>query len=742
MKIGTISVRFVVSALLANFLASVAMAQCGVERWAIKTASDREAASITQRSLANIRTLVSIPSPFLDAESQSFHAAPRVRPFETTIWSITAKLVGFKVEADSDYKLALVDAQGYSMAVEIPDPKCVDSRSPFFDDIASSRELFKNRFGVNEADTAFRNIDTWVRVRGIGFFDKYHVQTSTPANGVELHPVISIDFDVSPVSDGTPDHTGSPSGNSAGSKSSWGLFEQIKSLYASHRGDSWFWIAQAVGGLLLSYLIGLVALLIIATRRGSTVFDRNWLLSLAIRPLKVVPGLMRWVLFLGYRKRLSKIKEIGEGKKRYFGLPSEISFGPPIPPDVTGAKLHQSITSALNPQTPVVIIGNAGAGKSTLVARLTYLALEKRLSSVLTKYIPIMVPAIYYQDSLIDAMVSTLRERDGVSVNREILESQLRTGKFLILFDDISQISGDKKSELEKILRVARNADYSKCRFVITSRPLGETVAELPVFTLQPLKPESIRTILKQFGLGTPMINHLNRFLESFGDHPIVPLLFTMILEQDNIGVDATNRSQIYENYFKKQLRVQNNEDEWNGWRAALETIAAFFYIDSGKRSVGRSHVALMDYLSGKKGPEISQESLAARLNRIFRLDVRDEFDLLHKSEVAGILQRSIGPRWRFVHDTFEEYFVASYIVSYFYENERWPDLSRWIGDEDNERDFCEVLAFLLEMTEGSFDFRNQIPVQSLPVLWQQVIFNNIDQIKNHNHIDAPHRLS
>ncbi|PYS20718.1 MAG: hypothetical protein DMF72_20235 [Acidobacteria bacterium] len=108
----------------------------------------------------------------------------------------------YKKEADVDYHIVLTDDTGHTMVAEIPSPACILAQnpsgpgrvlvsSPFTQGIMDSRAKFDSRF---TATSFFQTANVPVRVTGVGFFDFIHGQTGVAPNGIELHPILSIDF--------------------------------------------------------------------------------------------------------------------------------------------------------------------------------------------------------------------------------------------------------------------------------------------------------------------------------------------------------------------------------------------------------------------------------------------------------------------------------------------------------------------------------------------------------------------
>ncbi len=162
-------------------------AQCGVERWSVKTGTDADVGLVHLTSSSNT-TIAAMRTP---AAPSPIPANNRVAPLETTQWIINATLTLYKLESDSDYHLVLQDANGLTMIGEIPSPTCVGSGSPFLSGITNARNEFNARF---TATTSFQTANIPVKVTGVGMFDFLHGQTGVAPNGIELHPILDIVF--------------------------------------------------------------------------------------------------------------------------------------------------------------------------------------------------------------------------------------------------------------------------------------------------------------------------------------------------------------------------------------------------------------------------------------------------------------------------------------------------------------------------------------------------------------------
>src|SRR5262249_15337361 len=179
--------RLLLLAVILLVVPSALFAQCGVERWSVKTGTDADSGlvNLNSSSTTTIAAMRAFTAP------NPIPSNNRVGPAETTQWVINATLTVYKLEGDSDYHLVLSDASGNTMIAEIPSPTCVGAGSPFFSGIQNARAEFDARF---TATTSFQTANIPVQVRGVGMFDFLHGQTGVAPNGIELHPVLDVIF--------------------------------------------------------------------------------------------------------------------------------------------------------------------------------------------------------------------------------------------------------------------------------------------------------------------------------------------------------------------------------------------------------------------------------------------------------------------------------------------------------------------------------------------------------------------
>ena len=175
------------SLVLFVFLPGRAVGQCGVERWPVKTGTDQDASlvNLSSATATNIVSLTGLPAPSPIPDDR------RVQPTEATLFVLNATLTRYVLAFDSDYHMVLTDSAGRTMIAEIPSPSCVGPGSPFAAGIAHARAQFDAMF---TATTSFQSANVPVQITGVGFFDYLEGQEGVAPNGIELHPVLDVEF--------------------------------------------------------------------------------------------------------------------------------------------------------------------------------------------------------------------------------------------------------------------------------------------------------------------------------------------------------------------------------------------------------------------------------------------------------------------------------------------------------------------------------------------------------------------
>ena len=141
---------------------------CGGDRWTVKTLQDRPHLLPARRT--TIHFLITRPAPS--------HLPDTRLPFEHHVYTVVARVVLVRPEADSDFHVVL-QSGGKHMNTEAPSPSCDRNATPY-----RRRQM---RVARNHVRLCAR-----ARVTGVAFFDFPHGQTGVAPNAIELHPILAF----------------------------------------------------------------------------------------------------------------------------------------------------------------------------------------------------------------------------------------------------------------------------------------------------------------------------------------------------------------------------------------------------------------------------------------------------------------------------------------------------------------------------------------------------------------------
>jgi hypothetical protein len=134
--------------------------------------------------------LAGFPAPdFQDPRFQQH----RFKPVEITIYRLEGTLTEYKEEMSGDYHLILTRDRGETMIVAVPnpDPAFVSPSSPWAKEIAAVHKTITDRLNPS---SQFQFTHLRVRVTGVGYFSRPRRAHGEAVNGIQLHPVIGIEF--------------------------------------------------------------------------------------------------------------------------------------------------------------------------------------------------------------------------------------------------------------------------------------------------------------------------------------------------------------------------------------------------------------------------------------------------------------------------------------------------------------------------------------------------------------------
>lgn len=165
------------------------------DRWLVKTASDPDASKVKQKpNITTIEKLLGLPRPadFPLSETPAKYQEKRAEGVETSVYSVEAEIVEYRLMPDGDYRVVIRGGSGETMVLEMPDPapEFVDPNSPFAYAIKSARNQFSAKF---QPEKTSKTAIGHMKVTGIGYFGRaYGQKKDVKGNLIQLHPVLDI----------------------------------------------------------------------------------------------------------------------------------------------------------------------------------------------------------------------------------------------------------------------------------------------------------------------------------------------------------------------------------------------------------------------------------------------------------------------------------------------------------------------------------------------------------------------
>ena len=166
-----------------------------VFRWKVRTGSDPNASLVKETPIRKtVEELAAEPRPAnmsSPTEAYAHYQNRRAEGVERTIYEVEATVVACKLQMSGSYHLNLQGKTGQTLVANCIDPQFVDPKSRWAKEIAAVRK---------EVEATLKPGPTYihgshkVRIRGIGFFNRVHGQSGMAPNGLELTPVLGIEW--------------------------------------------------------------------------------------------------------------------------------------------------------------------------------------------------------------------------------------------------------------------------------------------------------------------------------------------------------------------------------------------------------------------------------------------------------------------------------------------------------------------------------------------------------------------
>jgi hypothetical protein len=413
-------------------------------------------------------------------------------------------------------------------------------------------------------------------------------------------------------------------------------------------------------------------------------------------------------------------------------VPPSISIAPQLGQRVADVQVGK-LPDALNQFMRLAVLGDPGAGKSTLAQKLAYdLATDKY--EPLRGVVPLVLVARKYteavrlnQQSILDYLAASCLTAYATSIDRDQLEYLLLNGRAFVLIDGVDELGESVTRKYFIELLEAFAYLYPLVRILVTSRLVGYDQAPLdeelfPVARIEPFTREQVSKYarnwfkLEQMSELTDAFLHESERVSDIRNSPLVlTLLCTLYLAEQSI---PENRPEIYARCADLLI------EKWDSSRGidlaphlrpflrrVVQRLAWKIFTDAkGRQALPREE--LVDFLA--------TDVLADRYDSVDEARHASENFLDFCAGRAWVLtdtgSGTFEPWYGFTHKTFLEYFAANHLVKQEQAvsgvwdsirlnlgDSRWDvvaELAVQIVDRDREDGADHLLSLLLDQCD------------------------------------------
>lgn len=364
-------------------------------------------------------------------------------------------------------------------------------------------------------------------------------------------------------------------------------------------------------------------------------------------------------------------------------------------------------TAAINKLQRFIVLGKPGAGKTTYLKYLTLAMLDKN-SAIKDKRFPIFITLKEWADSKQPLMDFMVKELDicGVEEGDDFVARLLKKGKCLILFDGLDEVSQEANQDdiIQQIIEFSEK--YSDNKFVISCRVAAYnhwfqkfTDVEIADFNDQQIENFIQNWFRKEPQVAKACWGELKQ-QQSLKELAQTPLLLTLLcINYDDNDRFPENRADLYEEAIDALLKK---------WDASRRIKRDEIYKDLSLLKK-RSLFEKIAYVTFEEGPYfINQRKLEGYIQGViehfsdFEAKMRLNLDpaaILQSIEAQhGILVQGAKRSYSFSHPTFQEYFVASYLVK------EEPDFAAVLIPHLDDARWKEVFLFTAGLLDDKAD--------------------------------------
>ncbi|NES88504.1 HEAT repeat domain-containing protein [Okeania sp. SIO2B9] len=303
--------------------------------------------------------------------------------------------------------------------------------------------------------------------------------------------------------------------------------------------------------------------------------------------------------------------------------------------------------------------------------------------------IPILIELRYSQSSVLSRIQAFIhKHHPTINIDTATLETLLRQGEFLLLFDGFNEMASEAARQLLRIFR----QDYPKTAMVFTTRDLslgGDLGIEKRLEMLPMTESQMQEFVCAYLPFdGEKLWQQLQGRLRELGETPMFLLMLCSVFGYNkvipaNLGLVFRSFTQTYSGRLKQDVPVDESSRLW--WDRLLQELAWVM-------TNGESKTEIMVAISRPKAEEVLTEFLRGEVVAPTDCAMRWLEDLLehHLIQVGDDGQIS------FRHQLLQEYYVAERLLS----------LLSGLSDYELQWDYLnylkwtEVVALMLALVE------------------------------------------
>jgi predicted NACHT family NTPase len=337
--------------------------------------------------------------------------------------------------------------------------------------------------------------------------------------------------------------------------------------------------------------------------------------------------------------------------------------------------LYPGLTAAMSKHSRITMLGDPGAGKTTVARQVALLAAEGKIKpggkSLLPFYIPLneikprFEPVQRGKNEVTPEEILTMTmEAFGFEGAEKFISRRLRDGRCLVIFDGFDELADDSRQSIaaSMIRRLARNYNMEN-RIIVTSREAGFRPNQFNAFTtlvVEDLPTEQAHSyILKWFANEPSTGKNLIRILEdnarlrSLASNPL--MLAVICITYEARGNLPNRRTELYE-YCIDTLNTL--------WDESREVDRSPAFTGPVKFTVLK-HVAFE--MHAERKVEFTKREFSAKVRRHLpdagaKLYQEEDF-VREVIEHTGIVRANGADTLAFQHLTFQEYLAARKLV-------------------------------------------------------------------------------